>query len=184
MNLTDHSRDYTIKRPPPPKANNCRRSKQAYTSCTPLTYLSYRPHLLPPHLRLTLLEINDIGIHALGLRHEEPGRDRTGQITREEDPQHVRDTDLRGSGEVVEEDTREDGAELACGGADAVREAADAGGKDFAGDDEGGGVGAEIEEELFGGEDISIMEIGKGNEGTLTCAMAKQTNFGAVPSRW
>lgn len=50
--------------------------------------------------------------------------------------------------ELTEADLRDDGAELAASGGNAVRGGAVAGGEDFAGDDEGGGVGPEVEEEV------------------------------------
>jgi len=90
--------------------------------------------------------INRIGIHALCLRHKEPRHDRPEQVRREEDPEHLGDANA--VREPVEQDAGEDGAELADGGGEAVRQAADAGRVDFAGDDECGGVGAEVEEEL------------------------------------
>ena len=74
-------------------------------------------------------------------------------------------------GEVVEEDAGEDGAEFAGGGADAVGEAADTRGEDFARDDEGGGVGAKIEEEL--GENLLVL-----------LEEAKLASEGEVPERW
>lgn len=40
-------------------------------------------------------------------------------------------------------------------------EAADAGGEDFAGDDEGCGVGTEVEEELREGKRLVLMEKGE-----------------------
>ena len=100
-----------------------------------------------PHSLLTLLKILRISIHPLGLRNKDKSHDGTQQVASEEDPDRVRDADFL-RGEVVEEDAGKDGAEFSGGGRDAVGEAADAGGEDFSRDDEGGGVGAEVEEEL------------------------------------
>lgn len=55
---------------------------------------------------------------------------------------------MGGVAEVVEEDAGENGAEFACSGGDTVGETSDARREDFAGDDERGGVGAKVEEEL------------------------------------
>lgn len=50
--------------------------------------------------------------------------------------------------ELTEADLRDDGAELAAGGGDTVRGRAVAGGENFPRDNEGGGVGAEVLEEI------------------------------------
>ena len=71
--------------------------------------------------------------------------------------------------EIVEQDAGEDGAEFASGGADAVGEAAYAGGEDFAGNDEGGGVGAEVEEELMGNGKYECFWNGVGEEIDYLC---------------
>ena len=95
-----------------------------------------------------LFVIQHISILPLGLGNQKIGNQRPEKIAHEKNPQHVRVTDYSRSAEIVEEEGREYGAYLAGCGTDAVTEAAHAGGEDFGGDDEGGGVGAEVEEEL------------------------------------
>lgn len=98
-----------------------------------------------------LLVIRHVRVPSLRLRYQPPRHRRPQNTAREENPQHVLEPhDLRPA-QIVEQQRREDGPELAGGGADAVREAADARREGFGGDDEGGGVGAEVEEELRGG---------------------------------
>ena len=94
------------------------------------------------------LIITDIGIPPFCFQNQKPRNHRPENITHEKYPHHVRQPDHVGTAEVIEQQRREDGAEFAYRRADAVREAADAGGEDFGGDDEGGWVGAEVEEEL------------------------------------
>ena len=93
----------------------------------------------PPPLRNILLKplliISHIRILPPSLRNRKPRHHRAQKLTREEDPQHLRQAPRRR--EVVEQQGGEDGAEFARRGGDAVAEAPDAGGEDFGGDDEG-----------------------------------------------
>ena len=59
--------------------------------------------------------------------------------------EHIRPADILQSGEP---NLRDDSTQLARGGADAVSGGSVTGGEDFARDDEGGGVGAEVLEEV------------------------------------
>ena len=97
-----------------------------------------KPILIIPHIRILPPR----------LRHKPPRQPRPQQIAPEENPQNVRQPDLIGAAEVVEQEGGEDSADFARGGRYAVPKAADARGEDLGGDDEGGGVGAEVEEEL------------------------------------
>jgi hypothetical protein len=83
----------------------------------------------------SLSVVNSVGVNTLGLGNEEPGHDGTSKFAGEEDPEDLWDTDL--AGKVVEEDTGENGTELADGGRETVSQTADTGWEDFAGDDEG-----------------------------------------------
>ena len=90
---------------------------------------------------------------ALGLRDEEGGED-TAEHEEGVDLEDVVEPrgGVGGGGAADAEGTDEglgdDGADFARGGGDAVRGGAVAGGEALAGDDEGGRVGAEVEEEV------------------------------------
>lgn len=111
-----------------------------------------------PNIHLhPLLIITHIRIPPLRLRYQPPRHPRAQHTAPAKQPQHVLEPqDLRPA-QVVEQQRREDGAEFPGRGADAVGEAADARREGFGGDDEGGGVGAEVEEELGG-----VRWVGKG----------------------
>ena len=78
--------------------------------------------------------------------NEKPRHDSTEEVGGEEDPEDL--CDANAGREPVEQDAGEDGAELADGGGQAMGQPANPRGVDFTGDDEGGGVGAEVEEKL------------------------------------
>ena len=110
------------------------------SSSHPPTHIHLKPLLIIPHVRILPLRLRNHHVRDHGPEN----------ITLEKYPEHVRQANHVGSAEVVEEEGREDGAEFTGSGAHAVAEAAHAGWEDFGGDDEGGGVGAEVEEELGG----------------------------------
>ncbi|KAB8659296.1 hypothetical protein FH972_026185 [Carpinus fangiana] len=101
---------------------------------------------------LDLLVVERVGVDTLGLGNEEDGADGAEDVDTEEDPQDVGNAQAAVGGEVVEEDTGENGTHLADGSGEAVGETADTRGEGLGGDDEGGGVGAEVEEQLGQGE--------------------------------
>ena len=104
-------------------------------------------HCLPLHGLLALLVINNIGIYALCLRDEEKRHDGAEDVASEEDPERVGGADLL-VGEPVEKNTRQNGTEFTDGSRDAVSEPANSRGEDLARKNEGGGAGAEVEEQL------------------------------------
>ena len=95
-----------------------------------------------------LLIIRNISILPFSLRDQEPGNYCPQNAANKEYPQHIRQTQQIWSAEVIEQECRNDSAEFAYSSAGTVREATDARGEDFGSNDEGGGVGAKIEEEL------------------------------------
>ena len=97
---------------------------------------------------LAFFEIQLVRIHTLGLGYQEEGDDGTEEVAGEEDPEDVCDANVAGRTQVVEQHARENGAEFAGGGTHSVGETTDAGGEEFSGDDERGGVGTEVEEHL------------------------------------
>jgi hypothetical protein len=64
----------------------------------------------------------------------------------EEDPEHIGCTNT--GLELVEHERRQDGTALARSGGETVGGGADTGGERFSGDDESGGIGTKVEEEL------------------------------------
>jgi len=103
---------------------------------------------------LALLVVNGIRVPAACFWHAEVGNNGAEQLQGEEDPQDTAETNGAGVllvvrlGPVVEPDTRQNGTELTNGSAETVGETTHTRWEHFAGNDEGGGVGSEVEEEL------------------------------------
>lgn len=122
---------------------------------------------VPSAFLLGLIDLNLLGGHttllnllkghALGLGDEEGGQETEGHDTGKDSEQLGQEGVLAGLttdlSDLVEEEGGQDGTELARGGRDTVGGGADTGGEDLTGDDEGGSVGSEVEEELGQGED-------------------------------
>ena len=106
------------------------------------------PRLLEPHGLHLLLEINGVSIDTSGLLDEEKGHDGAEDVAGEEDPEGVGHADFVGR-QVIEEHARQNRAQFACRGRHAVCETPHAGWEDLTRDDEGRGVRAEVEEELY-----------------------------------
>lgn len=119
--------------------------------CPSLAF-TYRSSTTSSSQFLALPVIDIVGINALALRHEEERHYRPDNPTRKEDPQHIGNANLRRVAQVVEQHTRQDGAELARRSTDTMREATHTTGVDLAGHDEGGGIRTEVEEELCDSE--------------------------------
>lgn len=115
-----------------------------------------------------LLSVELLKSAALGLGDEESGED-TRKHEQSEDLQDMVDPSVLAANilKTGEPDLRDDGTELARGGGDTVARAAVAGGEDFAGDDESGGVGTEVLEEV--GEAVQEDEgaLGVGEDGVV-----------------
>ncbi len=102
--------------------------------------------LAPCNLLLALYEIQGIRIHAFSFRYQKEGGNGTSNVACKEDPKHIWYADF--SAQVVEQHAGENGTEFAGGGTDSVGETAYTRRIEFSGDDESGGVGTEVEEQL------------------------------------
>lgn len=94
-----------------------------------------------------LLVVDNIGVTSLGFWDGPEGDGSTENVAGEEDPQGVWKTNLV-RGEVVEEDGSQNGTALPNGGGKTVSQTTDTRWEDLGWDDEGGGVGSEVVEEL------------------------------------
>jgi len=106
------------------------------------------PGILAPQSLLALFIVQNVRVDAACLWYQEKSDNGANEIASEEDPKDVCDADLGGSAEVVEQYARQDCAQFSDGGADTVAETANTRRVDLGGDDEGGGVWTEVEEEL------------------------------------
>ena len=137
--------------------------------------------ILQPDRFLTLRKVYRIGIHPLCLRDKQECHDCAHDTTGEENPEGVRNTNLSRSAKVIKEDAGQDSAHLSSCSTDAMCEATHAGWIRFARDDEGGGIGPKVEEELKWRSQKFALCIWKRSDLIRTCAIVKQTNLPAVP---
>lgn len=98
-------------------------------------------------LVLSLLNIDNIGTIALGLDGAEVSDDTTQDVDGTEDPEYLGGTDVGiGNGE---DERGQHSTNLTTGSGETVGETSDSGWESLGWDDESGGVGTEVEEELL-----------------------------------
>lgn len=144
---------------------------------TPETILH---RLTPRNLLLAFLEIQCIRIHAFSLGHQKEGGNGTCNVASEEDPEDVCYAEFAWRAQIVEQYAGQNGTKFSSGGTDSVGEAAYPGGIELSRNNEGSGVGTEVEEHLkTRNQQRALASCGKSL--WLTWAIVKQTNFPAVP---
>lgn len=100
------------------------------------------------NLLLALFEIQRIRIHAFSLGHHKERDDGTCDVASEEDPEGVCYAKHIRRAQIVEQHAGQNGAQFSSGGTDSVGETAYAGGEEFSGNNEGGGIRTEVEKQL------------------------------------
>jgi len=122
---------------------------------SPLRRTSTRVHrIVVCDASLALLVIDGIGVNTPGFWDAEVCDNSTEELEGEEDPEDTAKTDGTLVLDVillrppVEANTGQDSTELSNGGAETVSKTTDTGWEHFTGNDEGGGIWSEVEEEL------------------------------------